>query len=56
MRNVTFQSADGTTVNLEVQPRFEQIVREQLGIDAQHPVTDADIKRFFVASMAKASE
>ncbi len=56
MRQVTFTVTDGSTVELEVQPRFEQIVREQFGIDAGLPVSDADIKRFFVASMAKASE
>lgn len=56
MRQITFQVSDGSTVNLEVQPRFEQIVREQLGIDKEHPVSDADLKRFFLASMAKASE
>lgn len=56
MRQVTFQVSDGSTVNLEVQPRFEQIVREQFGIDKDQPVSDADLKRFFIASMVKASE
>lgn len=56
MRQVTFQTYDGTTVTLEVQPKFEQIVREQFEIDPSCPVTDADLKRFFIASMAKASE
>lgn len=56
MRQVTFTISDGSTVDLEVQPKFEQIVREQFSIDAETPVSDADIKRFFIASMIKASE
>ena len=56
MRQITFQISDGSTVDLEVQPRFEQIVREQFGLDEGKPVSDADLKRFFIASMTKASE
>lgn len=56
MRHVTFTVTDGTTVDLEVQPKFEQIVREQFGLEPNADVTDADLKRFFIASMAKASE
>ncbi len=56
MRQVTFQTGDGTVVTLDVQPKFEQVVREQLEIDSTLPVTDADLKRFFIASMIKASE
>lgn len=56
MRHVTFQVSDGTTVDLEVQPKFEQIVREKFGISENELVTDADLKRFFIAAMAKASE
>lgn len=56
MRHVTFTVTDGITVDLEVQPKFEQIVREQFGLEANTDVSDADLKRFFLASMAKASE
>ena len=56
MRQVTFQTADGTIVTLDVQPKYEQIVRDQFALEDGTHVSDADLKRFFVASMAKASE
>lgn len=56
MRHVTFTVNDGTTVDLEVQPRFEQIVREQLGLEDNVHVSDADLKRFWLESMRKASK
>lgn len=56
MRHVQFTITDGRTVDLEVQPKFEQIVRDQLGLDNNTDVTDAQIKRFFLQSCVKAGE
>jgi len=56
MRHVQFTITNGRTVDLEVQPRFEQLVRERLGMDINSYVTDADLKRFFLQSCVKAGE
>lgn len=56
MRHVQFTITDGRTVDLEVQPRFEQLVRERFGMDLNAYVSDADLKRFFLQSCAKAGE
>jgi hypothetical protein len=56
MRQITFMIGDGTTVDLEVQPQFEQIVRKHFEIDDDSEISDANIKKFFIISMIKASE
>lgn len=56
MRHVQFTITDGRTVDLEVQPKFEQIVREQLGVPETTHVSDAEIKQFFLRSCIKAGE
>ncbi len=54
MRHVQFTITDGRTMDLDVTPRFEEIVREQYSMDSFEPVTDAHIKRFFIESLVSA--
>lgn len=56
MRQVKFSLQDGGTMDLEVHPRFEGLVRDELGLPAGSDVTDADIKRYFVHFCQKAGE
>lgn len=56
MRQVQFTISDGRTMDLEVSPRLEDIIRERRGMCQGELVTDADIKRFFLEAMVKAGE
>jgi hypothetical protein len=56
MRNIKFKLKDGRTMDVDVTPRLEQIVREQHGMDTFERVSDADIKRFFLESLVKAGK
>jgi len=56
MRHLQFTINDGRTMDLDVSPRLEEIIREKRGMSLGEPVTDADIKQFFLASLVKAGE
>ena len=56
MRHVQFTINDGRTMDLEVSPRLEEIIRERQGWGESAEVSDADIKRFVLASLVKAGE
>lgn len=56
MRSVTFTAADGSVVELEVKPEFESMIRRDAGLAPGDAVSDADVKRFFLRSIAKAAE
>jgi len=56
MRHVQFTINDGRTMDLDVTPRLEEIIKEQYGLDSLTPVSDAHIKRFFLQSLIKAGE
>jgi hypothetical protein len=56
MRHLQFTINDGRTMDLEVTTRLEDIVAKHCGYRHGETVTDADIKRFFLESLAKAGE
>ncbi len=54
-RKVVFTINDGTEVTLDCEPRFEDLVKEKLGMPVDAHVTDADVKRVFVEALRSAS-
>ncbi len=56
MRHLQFTINDGRTMDLEVTPRLEDIVREKRGMGLGEHVSDADIKRFFLESLVQAGK